>query len=90
MDFDSDLGAVTSQCFVDGIVHDFVHQVVKSSGTRRSDVHGGSFTYGFKSFEDFNRTCVVAHEMFFPWPEVGFAFDQFPLVFCASSPKEPV
>ena len=48
---DHDLGAEPSEGFVDGVVHDLVHQVVEAPWTGAPDVHTGAFPNRLKTFE---------------------------------------
>ena len=58
-EFDVDIGAVSCQCFVDGVIHYFVNKVMKTLGTGGTDIHTGSFSYCFKSFKDLDLVFVV-------------------------------
>src|SRR5690242_13382010 len=51
---DFDLGGVTGKRFVNGIVHDFVDEVMQSHLAIRADVHGGAQAHGFHTLKDFN------------------------------------
>ena len=43
--------AISGECFIDGVVHDFINQVVQAFFADIADVHGGTLTYGFQAFE---------------------------------------
>ena len=60
VDGDYDVVAVTGQRFVDGVVHDFEHQVVQAGAVRGvADVHARSLAYGFQAFQDLDRRLAV-------------------------------
>ena len=44
---DFDMGAIASQCFIDTVIHHFIHQMVQPSGRCRTDVHPWTKTYCF-------------------------------------------
>jgi len=54
-----DSTAVPGERFVDGVVDNFVHQVVKPAGSGGSDVHAGTLTDRFEAFENLNVTRAV-------------------------------
>ena len=58
-DGDLDGIAVTSECFVYGVVYDLIDQVVKAARARRTDVHAGTFSNGFKPFENLDIAGLV-------------------------------
>jgi hypothetical protein len=60
MDHDADLARVPGECFVDGIVYDFVGEVVESAGRSGTDVHPGTFSNGIQTFQNLNLASVVA------------------------------
>ena len=39
---------------VDGVVHNLIHKVVQTTRTRRTDIHAGAHTHGFKALADLN------------------------------------
>ncbi len=53
------LRGIAGQRFVYGIVDNFVHQMMKSHLSGRSDVHSGALAHRFHPAEDFNRIGVV-------------------------------
>ena len=53
------LVAVTGEGFVDGIVYDFIDEVMKSARTCRADVHTRPFAYRFQPFENLYFTFIV-------------------------------
>ena len=71
VDGDSDLTAITRQGFVDGVIHDFVHQVMKARRRRGADVHTGALADSLKTFQylNFRGVIVLFHGGFY-----GFKF----------------
>ena len=51
---DIDFGAIAGKGLVDGVVHNLIHKVVQTTRTRRTDIHAGAHTHGFKALEDLN------------------------------------
>ena len=51
MDRHRDLLAVASQSFVDGVIHNLVDQVMQTTLTRISDVHGRTLSYSLQTFQ---------------------------------------
>ena len=49
IDRNLDMIAETGQGFVNGVVNDFIDQMVQSAGCRRPDIHTGSFSDCFES-----------------------------------------
>ena len=47
---DQDARRVACERFVDGIVHDLIHEMVKAPLTCRTDVHARTLTDGVKAF----------------------------------------
>jgi len=54
MNRDIDFGAIAGKGLVDGVVHNLIHKVVQTTRTRRTDIHAGAHTHGFKALEDLN------------------------------------
>ena len=54
-----DLGTITGQRFVDGVVHDLIDQVMQAAGGGGADVHTWSFTHGLQAFQHLNFRGVV-------------------------------
>ena len=52
--------AMTGQGLVNGVVHDFVHEVVQSTHTHIADVHRRAHTDVFHSLKGLNLTCVIS------------------------------
>ena len=59
MDGDFNFRAVAGESFVDGVVDDFVNEMVKACFTSRTDVHGGPFAHRFQTFQNFDGTGIV-------------------------------
>ena len=51
--------AITCQCFVYGVVHDFIYQMVKAFFIHVADVHGRAFAYGLQSFKYLDAVGTV-------------------------------
>ena len=47
-----DMGAVSGQSFVDGIIDNFIDQVVQTGGGSGADIHSGALAYGFQTFQN--------------------------------------
>jgi hypothetical protein len=60
VDDDIDFLAVPGESFVDGIVHDFVDEVMQTHFAGGADVHCGTKADGFKALEDFDVVASVA------------------------------
>ena len=52
VDGNQDVVAETGEGFVDGVVHDFIDEVMETTVADVADVHGRAFADGFESFED--------------------------------------
>ena len=48
-----------SERFVDGVVDDFIDQMMQSQVARRADIHGGTFAHRFHAAENFDGVGVV-------------------------------
>ena len=59
VDGDGDLRAVACQRFVDGVVHDLIHQMVEAGGRSGADIHTGTLSDGFQTFQNLNFRCVI-------------------------------
>ena len=53
------LAAVTGQCLIDGIIHNFVHEMMQSPRRGRTDVHARSLPNCFQTFQNLYLVCVV-------------------------------
>jgi hypothetical protein len=62
---DIDVVAVTGKCFVDGVVDNFINQVVKAARTGRADIHSGALANSLETFKNLNASGVVAGFLFF-------------------------
>ena len=51
--------AIARECFVDGVVDDFEHEMMEPSLGRIADVHARPLADGFEPFEDANRVGAV-------------------------------
>ena len=60
MDDDVDFFGVAGESLVDGVVDDFVDQVVQAHLAGRADVHGGTQADGLEAFEDLDVFAGVA------------------------------
>ena len=45
------MGAVASHCFVDGVIHGLVNEVVETLLADVTNVHRGAFAHGFQAFK---------------------------------------
>ena len=61
VDDDGNLRAEARQGFVDGIVDDFVDEVVKTIQTRCPNVHCGTLPDWIETLQDLDGTCIVTH-----------------------------
>ena len=71
---------VTGHCFINGVVDDFVHQVMQTGGTGRTDIHAGSFAHRLETLEDRDVFCAVLfggfrHALGFPLPVLRRCLD---------------
>src|SRR5665647_1811261 len=51
--------AITSQRFINTIIYHFINQMVQPSGRRTANVHPGTATDSFQSFENLNLLCPI-------------------------------
>jgi hypothetical protein len=56
----ADLAGVAGERFVDGVVDDFVSEVMQPARRRRTDVHSGTFAYRCESLQNLNLSSVVS------------------------------
>ncbi len=56
---DVDFGGITGQRFVDGVIDDFVDQVMQPGFAGRADVHGGPQAHGLEALQHFNTGGIV-------------------------------
>ena len=63
------VGAIPRQRFVDGVIHNFVHQMVQSARAGGADVHTGALTHRFQPLQHLDLAFVIgrlgAHHLFF-------------------------
>ena len=72
VDGQSDGVTPSGHSLVDGVIHDFVHQVVQTAGTGSTDIHTGTFSYCIKTFEHLyllvfvmiQHLILILHEIF--------------------------
>ncbi len=56
---DFNLVGVPGERFIDGVIDNFIHQMMQSKLTRRANVHRGAFADRFHAAEHFDRVGVV-------------------------------
>ena len=56
---DMDFRTESCQMLVHCIVHDLINQVVQSFCGHASDIHSGTHTYRFQTFQHCNTACIV-------------------------------
>ena len=54
-----DFRAVACQRLVNGVVHDFVHQMMQTGAGRGADIHTRTFPDGLQSLQHLNLTGVI-------------------------------
>ena len=59
IDGHGDIGAVARQGLVDGVIHNFVHQVMKSRLTGRADVHARALAHRLQALQDLDLRAAV-------------------------------
>ena len=59
MDNNSDFCAESCQRFVNSIIHNFINQVMKTSGGSCTDIHAGSFSDCLQSFQYLNGIRII-------------------------------
>ena len=84
MDGDVDARGVAAEGFVDGVVDDFIDQMMQSHLAGGADVHGRPQANGRQAFEDGDVLGRVAAALFFPGRSV-LDFDSFELLKSAFS-----
>ena len=61
MDGDYDIVAMSGQCFVNGVVHDFEHHVMQAGAVGGiADVHARAFAHGLQTLELLDARFIVA------------------------------
>ncbi len=60
-----DMGAEARQGFVDGVVHDLIHQVVQARGGGGADVHARPLPHCLQSLQHLDLGCVIFLRYFF-------------------------
>jgi hypothetical protein len=61
---ESDVGTVTCEGFIYGVINDFLDTVITTARISRADVHTGAFSDCFESFEDLDLTSSVLRFFF--------------------------
>ena len=51
--------AVTGQRLIDGVIHNFIHQMVQTRGGGGADIHTRPLAYGFQTFQNLNLGAAV-------------------------------
>ena len=59
IDGDINLRTKTGQCFIHGIVHYLIHQMMQSAGRNAADIHTRTLSYRFQTFQNLNLICSV-------------------------------
>ena len=59
VDRDLDMSAISSQCLINGIIYDLIHQMVQSPEGSIINIHTRSFSDRLKSFQYLNLICSV-------------------------------
>ena len=59
IDDDVDLGAVSGQGFVDGVIHDLIDQMMQTGGRCGTDIHTGTLPNGLETFQHLNLAGVI-------------------------------
>ena len=86
-----DLVAVPCQRLVNGVVHNFIYQVMKPPGVRGADIHAGPFPNGLQPFQHLNLflAVVLGHGRHLFQIRVKFFCHDTPrsaLLFCCGKP----
>ena len=56
---DGNIGAIARQRFVDGVIYDFINQVVQAAHVGRPDIHARAFSDGLQTLKHLDLRCVV-------------------------------
>ena len=59
VDGDGDLGAVSGQCLVNGVVHDLIHQMVQARGRCGANIHAGPLAHRLQPLQNLNFRGVI-------------------------------
>src|SRR5688500_9207902 len=87
MDNDVDMIAVTSECFVDRVVYDFVNEVVQAAWPGGSDVHTGTLPDSFEALENLDLTGIVFFGFSHALLAFGLGWKPDPLIYTFVSEK---
>ena len=60
-----DTVGISCKSFVDRVIYYLRHQVVKTLHAGVADIHGRTFSYGFKTFEHLDIGCFVLAALIF-------------------------
>ena len=64
--FDGHADGIADAChrFVNGVVHNFVDQVVQAALVGRADVHTGAAAHSLQTLEDLYVVCIIVIDLF--------------------------
>ena len=65
IDSDSCVSTIAGKCFVDGVIHGFINQVVQTFLADVSDIHRRTFAYGFQSSQHLNAAGRIICAFYF-------------------------
>ena len=65
IDSDFYVRTIAGKCFVDGVIHGFINQVVQTFLADVSDIHRRTFAYGFQSFQHLNAAGRIICAFYF-------------------------
>ena len=54
-----DMGTIACQCLVNGVIHDFIHQMMQATCRCRANVHARTFADCFQSFQYLNLAFII-------------------------------
>ncbi len=69
VDDDIDLLRVAGEGLIDGVIDDFIDEVMKAHFAGGADVHGGAEAHGLEAFEDLNIFAGIAAVLFGHWED---------------------
>ena len=53
------MGAIPGQSFIDGVIHDFINQVMQTGRACGTDIHAGALAHSFQPFQDLDLRAAV-------------------------------
>ena len=53
------MGAVPGQSFIDGVIHDFINQMMQTGRACGTDIHAGALAHSFQPFQDLDLRAAV-------------------------------